>query len=215
MNHLLKTKIIDLTLPYSSDIRGFESQVVRSITEDGWNARMLNIYSHAGTHMDAPVHFGLEGTIDEFAPQCFMGYAWILRLRNVQPGEKILVDHLDSLIHKIEKGDSLLIHTGWSKYLTDSKMYRDQLPRISKELARWLVEKEIKMLGVEPPSVANVNDLEEVTTIHQILFKGNIVIVEGLTNLNKIQQDRIWLMAFPLKIQNGDGAPTRVFAFET
>lgn len=212
--HLLNSRIIDLTIPYQAEMRGFHSEVARSINKDGWNARTLSIYSHAGTHMDAPFHFGLEGTIDEYAPQKFMGYAWILRLKDIQPGEKILIDHLQPLSNKIEKGDSLLIQTGWSKYQSDSSIYRDQLPRISLELAQWLVEKEIKILGVEPPSVADVNNLSELTEIHQLLFKGNIVIIEGLTNLDKILQNRIWIMAFPLKIKKGDGAPARVFAFE-
>lgn len=214
MKDLLNARIIDLTLAYGPEIKGFDSSIARSVDQDGWNARMLNIYSHAGTHMDAPFHFGLEGTIDEYSPQQFMGNAWVLRLPDIQPGALIQLAHLGPLLSKIARGDSLIIQTGWSQYLNDMTMYRDQLPRISKELANWLVEKELKMLGVEAPSVADVNDLEEVTEIHHILLKGNIVILEGLKNLDQVHQDRVWLMAFPLKIKQGDGAPARVFAFE-
>ena len=58
--------------------------------------------------------------------------------------------------------------------------YRHELPRISLELAQWLVEKQVGLIGVEPPSVADVNNMNELTEVHQTLFRGNVVIVEGL-----------------------------------
>jgi kynurenine formamidase len=67
---------------------------------------------------------------------------------------------------------------------------------------------------VEPPSVADVHNLKEVTDIHRLLLGADIIIVEGLTNLEAIQTDCVWLMALPLKIGRGDGAPARVVAFE-
>ena len=92
--------------------------------------------------------------------------------------------------------------------------YREGLPRISEELAEWCVAKKIKMLGVEAPSVADVNNLPEVTLIQRVLLGGNVVIIEGLTNLDKIQQEKVQLIALPLKIQGGDGSPARVIALE-
>ena len=69
------------------------------------------------------------------------------------------------------------------------------------------------MLGVEPPSVANVNDLEEVTLIHEILLGGGVTIVEGLTNLEKLPANQQFLFgAMPLKLLGGDGSPCRAFA---
>jgi arylformamidase len=38
-------------------MRGFKKGVAKTIGRDGWNASTLEIYSHAGTHMDAPLHF--------------------------------------------------------------------------------------------------------------------------------------------------------------
>ena len=71
------------------------------------------------------------------------------------------------------------------------------------------------MLGVEPPSVADVNNLEEVTRIHRILLKGGVTIIEGLCNLEGITGDKCWLIALPLKIFQGGGAPARVIAIES
>lgn len=203
---------IDLTLSFDQDIAGFSSEDAKRLEEDGWNASMLHIYSHSGTHIDAPKHFGLKGTIDEFKPSQLMGKAWIADLIGIQASELITPVHLAALSEQIKPGDNLILRTGWSKHLNNRELYRNQLPRISKDLAHWLVEKGVNMLGVEPPSVADVNNLEEVTRIHEILLRGNIIIIEGLTNLDQISSNQVWLMAFPLKIKHGDGAPARVVA---
>jgi arylformamidase len=70
------------------------------------------------------------------------------------------------------------------------------------------------MLAVEPPSVADVNNLAEVTLIHKILLGGNIIIVEGICNTEDITKEIVQLIALPLKILKGDGAPARVIAIQ-
>jgi arylformamidase len=215
--------IIDLTLAYDKNVAGFTSEPARLLEKDGWNARTLHIYSHAGTHMDAPFHFGVsDETIDEYPLTRFISKrAWLVDLSNIQAKSLIFVKDLGDIAQKLKKGDSLLLRTDWSKRLTTDgasreyrEGYRNDLPRISKELAEWCVSKKVNILGVEPPSVADVNNLPEVTEIHHILLRGGIIIVEGLTNLDLIEKPYVQLIALPLKIKKGDGAPCRVIAIE-
>ena len=70
------------------------------------------------------------------------------------------------------------------------------------------------MIGVEPPSVADVNNMEEVTEVHQTLFRGNVLIVEGLANLDQLSQPTVEFIALPMKIVDGDGSPVRAIAIE-
>ncbi|MDF9797917.1 arylformamidase [Catalinimonas alkaloidigena] len=206
--------IIDLTQRYHNDMPGVHISAARSLDEDGWNASTLEIYSHAGTHMDAPYHFGVtDERIDQIDPARFMGPAWIVRLGQVVPRQLIGVEDLGDIAEKVKAGDSLLLQSGWSQKIGSSQ-YRDELPRISEALAKWCVEKKINMLGVEPPSVADVNLLEEVTRIHQILLGGDVIILEGLVNLETIKASTVKLIALPLKIKDGDGAPARVIVIE-
>jgi kynurenine formamidase len=135
-------------------------------------------------------------------------------VKNVGPRALIGVPHLESISARVQPGDSLLLRTGWSRHIADAAIYRDQLPRVGEDLARWCVERRIKLLGVEPPSVADVGSLEELTTIHQILLKGGVTIVEGLANLEQLTQERCFFVALPLKIEGCDGAPVRALAFE-
>ncbi len=208
------SKVVDLTLPFIEGMRGFSSEPARTLEKDGWNARTLHLYSHAGTHMDAPFHFGVTDLrIDQMPVSDFIVDAWVVSIPNIQGKELIYVKDLGSVADTFQPGDSLLLYTGWSKYAAEDR-YRNDLPRISRELAEWCGEKKVKILGVEPPSVADVNDLSEVTEIHQILLGHNVIIVEGLTNLDKLTQPKVTFIALPLKIAQGDGAPCRAIAIE-
>jgi len=205
----------DLSLTYNEKIAGYSSSPAKTMRQDGWNAQWLTIYSHAGTHMDAPLHFSVSPqTIDQYTPEMLMGKAWLIRIPITKAKQLIQPEDLSIVADKLIPGDSLLIHTNWSEKL-GTLPYRNELPRISKELALWCVERQVRMLGVEPPSVADVNNLEEVTEIHQILLGGNVIIIEGLTHLDRIQSNSVFLIALPLKIAHGDGAPARVIALET
>ena len=208
-------RIIDLTLTLRDGMRGVAFEVARTIQHDGWNARTLHLYSHAGTHMDAQTHFAAgAGTIDTLPLESCMGLAWIVQIPGLQPRALIEESHLGEVAGQLRPGDSLLLRTDWSIQADNAAIYRDGLPRISEGLAGWCVQHRVKVLGVEPPSVADVNNLDELTRIHQLLLTGGVTIVEGLANLNQLRTDCVFFAALPLKILGGDGCPCRALAIE-
>lgn len=196
-------------------MRGVSFESARTVEHDGWNARNLKLYSHAGTHMDAQTHFaaGAE-TIDQIPLDRCMGSAWLVKLDGIEPKTSITVKHLGKVAEKFVKNDSLLLRTGWSRHVDDEQYYRNTFPRISEELAEWCVKMQVKILGVEPPSVADVNCMEELTRVHEVLLGGRVGIVESLTNLHEIKDEKVFFCAFPLRIEGGDGCPCRAFAVE-
>ncbi|MGF1636128.1 MAG: cyclase family protein [Cyclobacteriaceae bacterium] len=206
--------IVDLTRTYDNAMPGFQTTPAKTLQNDGWNAAQLNIYSHAGTHMDAPLHFGVsESSIDEYPPNRFIVGCYVVSITITQPSQLLGIESVQFLKGRLRPGQGILFRTGWSKKYGSSE-YRDALPRISDELADWLVENEVAFIGVEPPSVADVNNIEEVTRIHRKLLNGDIIIVEGLTNLESLKVEFLQVIALPLKIFNGDGAPARVLAIQ-
>ena len=195
-------------------MRGVQFNPARILKKDGWNAQTLHLYSHAGTHMDAPYHFEVSHkTIDSFPVEQFFTLCYVIDLIGIQPKTEIKISDLGKVEAKLETGEGLILRTGWSKFVNDSK-YRTELPGISKELALWCVDRGVATIGVEPPSVADVNNIELLTEIHRILLGGDIIIVEGLTNLEKISQSKVQFVALPLKIKYGDGAPCRAVIIE-
>ena len=210
------SRIVDLTLPLTPGQRGVAMEPKYTVARDGWNAATWHLYSHAGTHMDARLHFtpGAE-SIDQHTPERCMGPAWVVRLPNTTPRVLLTVADLGAVAEKFRPGESLLLHTGWSRHaVADPARYRNELPRISEELALWCVAKKVKLLGVEAPSVADVNNRAEVTRIHEILLSGGVIIVEGLTNLDQLTNDRVFFAALPLKLAGADGSPVRAFAID-
>jgi predicted dehydrogenase/kynurenine formamidase len=207
-------RVYDLSLPVDNEMRGVSITPLNTIEQHGYNTTTLSLYSHSGTHMDAVRHFVPEGaTLERQSLEVCCGPALVINIAPVEPRELISVERLAPWAARLEPGERLLLRTDWYKrYGTDE--YRNALPRISPELARWLVEKQVCLLGVEPPSVADVNSREELTVVHQILLRGGVTIIEGLANLDQLPGDRVEFIALPLKIVGGDGCPVRAVARE-
>ncbi len=207
-------RIIDLTLPITNEMPGVEVSIAKRIEVDGWNATTLNLYSHCGTHMDAACHFvpGAK-TIDQQDLTTVVGPAIVVDLSPVEPRQLLGIEDLSAIHDQVVPGVRLLLRTDWHKRYGTPE-YRDQLPRISLELAKWLVDQQVGLIGVEPPSVADVNNIREVTEVHQTLFDGGVVIVEGLAHLDRLTQPVVEFIALPMKIRQGDGSPVRAIARE-
>lgn len=206
-------RIIDLSLPVDALLPAAEVEPYKSIEREGWRATMLHLYSHCGTHMDAPCHFLPSGqTMDRLNLEAVCGAARIVNIAPAQPSQWITIERFESaLTTPLEIGERILLRTDWYKRYP-SEDYRNRLPRISLELAAWMADKQVRLLGVEPPSVADVNNRTELTEVHQTLFRAGVVIVEGLAHLDQIPDDRCEFIALPLNIVEGDGCPVRAIA---
>jgi len=208
------SRIVDLTLTMRPGMRGVDFEPHTTIGSEGWRTTMLHLYSHAGTHLDAQCHFiDQGGTLETLMLEKCVGPARVIDLTFLKPRELITVEHLAPYAEKIGPGARLLFRTGWSAH-AELPDYRTHSPRVSLPLAKWLTERRIVLLGVEPPSVADVNDKEEVTAVHRTLLGAGIVIVEGLANLEALQQEEVTFIALPLKLEGGDGSPVRAIAIE-
>src|SRR5687767_6868877 len=148
-------KIIDLTLTVKNGMRGVKFEPCHTAAKDGFNTSRLHLYSHSGTHMDAQLHFAAgDGTIDRIPLADCLGPAWVVDLTHLPPQALITVAHLGDVANKVQPRDGLLLKSGWSKHIDNPQYYRDNFPRISQELADWCVNRQLRLLGVEPPSVA-------------------------------------------------------------
>jgi kynurenine formamidase len=212
----MKQRIVDLSLSLYSGMRGVTTEPYTRIGNEGYNTTTLHLYSHAGTHMDAPLHFiDSGGTIDQIVLSSCIGPALVLDVTHVEPNGLIEVADLASHADRIGPGVRVLLRTDWSLH-AEMDDYRSHMPRVSASLARWFVDKEIALIGVEQPSVASVRpeNRAELTEVHKILLGAGIVIVEGLANLSELRQEIVQFIALPLKVRGCDGSPVRAVAIE-
>ena len=204
-------RLVDLSLPIAHGMRGVEIFPNTNYDADGFTTTKLHLYSHAGTHMDAPRHFLNEGhTMESQDLTKCVGPALVIDLSHKPPNSFLTVADLTPYAGRIGPGSRLILRTDWSDHaqLDD---YRTHFPRISVELAEWLAAQGVWLVGVEMPSVASLGDYEELRTVHQILLRAEIVIVECLANLRDLPEE-IFFIATPLKIEGGDGCPVRAIA---
>jgi kynurenine formamidase len=204
-------RIVDLTLTHYHGMRGVQIQPHTTITQDGYNTTTLTLYSHAGTHMDAPRHFLADGrTLDRLDLTKCVGPATVIDLAHKAPNSLITVDDLAAYQDRIGPGSRLLLRTDWDLH-AEQPDYRTSFPRIALELAVWLVDRGVWLIGLEMPSVASLQDKAELTAVHQTLLRGEVVIVECLAHLRELPP-QVTFIALPLKIGQGDGSPIRAVA---
>jgi kynurenine formamidase len=207
-------RIVDLTLTLRHGMRGVQIEPSASIEQEGLSHTNLCLTTHAGTHLDAPFHFVAGGrTVDKLDLAKCMGPALVVDLSHKAEGSLITPDDLIPSADQIFPGSRLLLRTDWDKH-ADRSDYRIGFPRLSLDLAEWLVERGIWLLGVETPSVASLRDRQELQRVHQTLLAGEIVIVESLANLRNLQEKKFFFIALPLKIEGRDGSPVRAVAIE-
>jgi kynurenine formamidase len=208
---LTTERIVDLTLPHYHGLRGVEIHPNTRIAAEGYNTTNLRLYSHAGTHMDAPRHFIDEGrTIDRIDLAKCIGPALVIDLSHKAPNSFITIEDMAAHAEQIGAGSRLLLRTDWDLH-ADLPDYRTSFPRISLALAEWMAERGVWLVGLEMPSVASLQDKQELTDVHRALLRAEIVIVECLANL-RLLPPRVTFIALPLKIKEGDGTPIRAVA---
>jgi kynurenine formamidase len=139
-----------------------------------------------------------------------MGPAVVVDLSYKAPNSLITVEDLAAEQGVLVPGTRLLLRTDWDLHAGQPD-YRTAFPRISLALAEWLVACGVWLIGLETPSVASLQDKEELTAVHQALLHGEVVIVESLANLRALPP-QVTLIALPLKIEQGDGSPIRAVA---
>jgi len=209
-------RIVDISLTFVAGMRGVEMNQHTTIAKEGFNTTMLHLYSHAGTHMDAPRHFLQEGkTIENIRLEKCIGPALVVDLSHAAPNSLLHVDDLSHIANKIGVGTRLLLRTDWDTH-AELDDYRTHMPRISADLATWLVEKGVILIGLETPSVASLRpeNKSELTEVHQILLRAEMVIVESLADLRALTQEVVEFIALPLKLDQRDGSPVRAIAIE-
>lgn len=206
-------KIIDLSHLIHSEIIVYPDdeppkfEQIKTLLDNGYNETKLTIYSHTGTHIDAPLHMIKGGrSLHEYDIGKFTGNAAIINLVNNQIGSFIELIDLLEYEELIKSLDFIIINTGWSKYWGTDK-YLIEYPVLTQEAANWLTSFELVGIGIDAISV----DTSGASTypIHQVFFEKGLLIIENLTNLTAINKSPFIFQCMPLKYENADGSPIR------
>lgn len=202
------TRFIDLTHTFDDHMPAYpgdpESRLypTAALTSDGYNDFKIETGMHIGTHIDAPLHMTAAGrAICEIDIHSFIAAGRLIDARNHNPFPPQLI-----ALDQIQPGDIVLVFTGFGGRFGRPDYYQ-QYPEFSLEFARLLVAAKIAAVGMDTPGPDAPPFLA-----HKMLLSENILIIENLTNLDKlIGVKHFRILAIPLKLR-ADAAPARVIA---
>jgi kynurenine formamidase len=185
---------------------------------------------HGGTHLDAPVHF-VRGarSVDQIPIEQFVGDAYVVDVTAAAAADTDYQVSIEDLMNversqgPMPSGAIVLLRTGYSRRWPDAAAYlgtaeRGQaavaalhFPGLHPDAARWLVaNRAIKAIGIDTASI----DFGQSTLYesHRVLFERNIPAFENLTGLEALPATGAVIVALPMKIGRGSGAPLRAIA---
>ena len=229
-------RIVDLTHPFDGETVYWPTGEPFQHTRTAWGVQPggyfyssydLAMSEHTGTHLDAPIHFS-EGqdTVGAVTLDRLTGPLAVVDIlsqcegnRDYAAGTADLEAH-EAAFGKIERGMIVIFRTGWSQrwpntleYLGDDTVgTADDLnfPGVSTDAAQWLVDRGIAAVGIDTASIDTGNSAD--FKVHQILAGNSVPVLENVASLEEIPDRGAFLMAFPMKIGSGSGAPCRIAA---
>lgn len=231
---------VDLTHDFSPDTlywptaSGFvlESEF-KGITPKGffYAANRYRASEHGGTHLDSPIHFARERqTVDQIPLDRLTGSAVVVDVSPAAEGKpdyQISVADLQAWESRnglIPADAIVLLRTGHSRFWPDAEKYlgtaekgpeavaKLHFPGLHPDAARWLAsERRIKAVGIDTASI----DFGQSTLFesHRALFEKNIPAFENVAGLESLPARGAYVVALPMKIKGGSGAPLRIAAW--
>ncbi|PGV55359.1 arylformamidase [Bacillus cereus] len=197
---------IDISQPLNNDIATWPGDTPFSY-EVSWskensgsvNVGKLTMSIHTGTHIDAPFHFDNDGKkVLDLDIDVFIGTA---RVIDVSGLESIGKRELESF--NLEGVERLLLRTSSHG---KAQEFPEEIPYLRADIAPFLSSKDIRLIGVDVPSVDPLDDKE--LAAHHQLFKHGIHILENVV-LDHVVDGDYELIALPLALTDADGSPVR------
>ncbi len=208
-------RIVDLSHVVSPDTQVYPGDPEPVFTphatvgRDGYNLMHIAMGAQTGTHLDAPRHILDDGeSVELLAPERLVGRGVVLDARDAPPRSLLTPERWHDTVP--EPGDIALVHTGWSVNF-GTAAYFDH-PALSVEACRWLLDRGVRTIGIDAPSVDLTGD--GALPAHHVLAGGGAVICENLRNLGAIDFPDPFVSVLPIPFEGTDGAPVRAVAMQ-
>jgi len=165
----------------------------------------VELMNHIGTHIETPFHCLKEGNdLSTTTLEQLIGDTVILDLSDAEAEGGVTLAQVQAAAAKaggIRQGDIVFGRMGPTQYFSTAGL-------------QWLVEQDIKLMGVDSGGVELSHDTTHANVNHLLLFRANIPLIENLTNLDQLRQARVKVYALPVPVKGLDAFPLRVIAIE-
>lgn len=165
---------------------------------------MMEIMSHTGTHIDAPLHFIPDGsTITDMALDATIGPCRVIGIKDQQ---FITVAELEP--YNIQKGERVLFKTRNSPMSYAGPKFMDDYVYFSNESAQYLVDKGVRMVGLDFITIGDFRNEDSVVKTHTIFLQAGVYIMENAA-LGDVPPGEYELLCLPLPLYHGDACSCR------
>jgi len=166
----------------------------------------VELMNHVGTHIETPYHCLQHGADLARVPvEQLVGEAVILDLRQAEAEGGVTLEQVQKAAERagdVDEGDIVFGMMGKTRYFSTAGL-------------QWLVERGIKLMGVDSGGVELAHDETHANVNHLLLFRNNIPLIENLTNLDQLRRSRVDVFALPVPVTGLDAFPLRVIAIES
>ena len=219
-------KIYDLTQPFYHNCPCWPAldpptvQRLFYIPREEANVEMVSFNTHTATHVDAPSHKLSDGkSLDQLPIESWIGEGIVVDVSFL--GERALITEeilRDAAPHMLE-GDVVMLYSGWCRHRAFSKKYLMEFPALDESGARWLVDRQVKLVGIDTLSVDLFDPYlkpDKGPEAHKVLLGAEVPLVEEvyLEEIARLGRKRWMFFCLPMAIQGAGGAPARVIAFD-
>ncbi len=220
-------KMYDLTHTLSPEIPhwnggcGFQFQTILDYADCAeavkFRVQKLDMFSGIGTHVDAPLHCIQGGKsiadipLEDLIAPCIV----IDVTKKAHEKYSATVDDVgefENQYGRIASGTFVILRTGWEKHWHTPEKYRNNLifPSFSKEAVEVLLNRNIIGIGIDTLSPDRADDG---FPVHQLILGAGKYIIENIANADSLPAVGAYVIALPIKIQNGTEAPIRLIGF--
>lgn len=233
------SKIIDLTHSFSSETiywpteEGFKlEKEFDQIIDKGYYYAANKFFSpeHGGTHIDAPIHFSKDSTtVDKIPLQNLVTNGLVVDVRDESANDRDYrvgikdFEKWENAFGRIPENSMVFLQTGFSKFWPNRIQYMGtenrgesaikelHFPGLHQDGAKWLIEnRKINAVGIDTISI----DYGQSTFFetHRMLCANKVPAIENIANMDKLPSKDFLVIALPMKIKGGSGAPLRIVA---
>jgi arylformamidase len=215
--------VIDLTREISPTVKVFPGSpqplFIRWSKFDihGYDSEVMFMSTHTGTHMDAPCHFTQNGkSIDQIDVKRFISKRSVVLRIEKKSNELITRQDILGCRTSIEEKDSIIFDTGWEMhhYKKEEEKNEDCVlanPGLAPDASQFLVDNKVNAVATDCPSIDAATDSN--FTSHKILLSNDVLVIENLSNLEKLRRERWFTFIItPLKLAGATGSPVRAIA---
>ncbi len=228
-----RTRILDLSYPLNGqtnfwpgdDYEPFTLETIATLEKDGVLSKSMRLPEHIGTHIDAPNHFEPnQPSVAQIKPQDLIGPGVVINITpqaEAEPDYGLTLKDIQDWERqhgRIPDGAIVLLNTGWGRFWSTPERFQGRdtrgnlhFPSYTEESARFLIhDRKARGLGVDTLSIDR--GISKKFEVHHITNAASRYGLENVAHLDQLPPRGFTLIVAPMKIENGTGCPTRVFA---